>query len=195
MALRQRLDLLRWELRQVKQLIGAHRSRHSSFDARAATWDTPEKVQRAVWVGDEIRQFAWFRAAPEAMGRCLDFGCGTGLLSFELQKHCRHVTGLDESSGMVEVMQEKICAAGLGSKMMATKSPLATLGDFDLIVSLLCIHHVRDCQAQLGELARHLSRGGRVVIVDFEATENARLFHKKSEAKGDHYEHDGCLGM
>ena len=61
-------------------------------------------------------------AAPdwmvEAMGRCLDFGCGTGLaprhsnfqgivlsslrifcpeglLSFELIEHCSHVTGLE----------------------------------------------------------------------------------------------------
>eukprot|EP00439_Symbiodinium_sp_Y106_P067939 s2129_g11.t1 len=164
---------------------------NSSFDARAASWDTPEKLQRVAWVGDQIRGRPWFRQGREAMGRCLDFGCGTGLLSFELKESCSHVTGLDASSGMLKVMQEKIEIAGLSSKMAATQGPLNVLGSFDTIVSLLCIHHIRDCESQLCELATHLSPSGRIVVIDFEATENARLFHKKSETRGDHYEHDG----
>ncbi|CAE7710009.1 unnamed protein product [Symbiodinium sp. CCMP2456] len=86
---------------------------------------------------------------------------------------------------------EKIEIAGLSAKMVATPGPLNVLGSFDTIVSLLCIHHIRDCEAQLRELATHLSPSGRIVVIDFEATENARLFHKKSETRGDHYEHDG----
>lgn len=132
----------------------------------------------------------WFRKSPEAMGRCLDFGCGTGLLAFELQPWCSAVLGLDTSQGMLEVMEEKITAAGMQSKMRTTRS-LQEAGEFDLIVSMLCIHHVKDCALQLKELSSLLRPSGRLVIVDFEATENARIFHKESERKGDHYEHDG----
>ncbi|CAE7902694.1 unnamed protein product [Symbiodinium microadriaticum] len=181
----------RTRLKQAKQLAHACERGNSSFDARATSWDTPEKLQRVAWVGDQIRRRPWFRKGHEAMSKCLDFGSGTGLLSFELKESWSHVTGLDASSGMLKVMQEKIEIAGLSSKMVATEGPLNVLGSFDTIVSLLCIHHIRDCETQLRELATHLSPSGRLVVIDFEATEHARLFHKKSETRGDHYEHDG----
>eukprot|EP00435_Cladocopium_sp_Y103_P023441 s3568_g5.t1 len=171
-------------------IFASGRRRFSNFDSRASTWDTKEKMAMVAMSARLIEAQKWFRKSPEAMGRCLDFGCGTGLLAFELQPWCSAVVGLDTSQGMLEVMQEKIAAAGMKSKMRTTGS-LQEVGEFDLIVSMLCIHHVKDCALQLKELSSLLRPSGRLVIVDFEATENARIFHKESERKGDHYEHDG----
>ncbi|CAJ1340363.1 unnamed protein product [Effrenium voratum] len=162
----------------------------SSFDDRAATWDTPSSMARVAWVAGLIEAQPWFR--PEAMGSCLDFGCGTGLLAFQLQGHCTSLVGVDTSEGMLQVMEAKISGGGLETKMQAARQ-LQGLPTFDLVVSLLCLHHVRDCQQQVQELARHLAPGGRMVLVDFEATKNARLFHKADHRLGEHYEHDGLV--
>jgi cyclopropane fatty-acyl-phospholipid synthase-like methyltransferase len=54
----------------------------SDFDARAATWDDdPAKGERAQAIADAI-----VRTAPlsDAM-RAMEYGCGTGLLSFMLR--------------------------------------------------------------------------------------------------------------
>lgn len=164
----------------------------STFDGRARTYDTPAALRKAAQYAEVIRSRPWFRSQPVgAMGDGLDFGCGTGLLSFELQPHLRTVVGVDESSGMLDVMREKIADAALETAMTATQAPLAELGSFDLVFSSLAVHHVADCAGLILELARHLRPGGRLLIVDFEATPNSRLFHRPDHFKGTHYEHDG----
>jgi len=40
--------------------------------------------------------------------KVLDFGCGTGLLSFFLQPYVGEITGIDTSKGMIEVFDKKI---------------------------------------------------------------------------------------
>jgi len=172
-------------MRAVCRRLGSH------FDARAATWNTDTKKARAMWAADLIKSRPWFRSG----GHALDFGCGTGLLSFALEPHMQRIVGLDESSGMVHAMEEDISVAGLGSKMTATCGPLEKLGRFDLIYSMLAIHHVKDCAQLLRQLASHVHPGGRLLVIDLEATQNARFFHNCSQIRGEHYEHDGLLAQ
>jgi Predicted methyltransferase (contains TPR repeat) len=40
--------------------------------------------------------------------KVLDFGCGTGLLSFFLQPYVGEITGIDTSKGMIEVFDKKL---------------------------------------------------------------------------------------
>ncbi|CAK8992696.1 unnamed protein product [Durusdinium trenchii] len=183
-----------WKAAGALQHLRPGGARGSTFDARANTWDTPKKVERVAWAARLVEARPWFRTQPEAMGRCLDFGTGTGLLAFELQRFCRKVVGVDTSEGMLQVMEDKIAAAELQSKMSIARRLGPHLGDFDLIVSMLAIHHVVDCGLQIKELCKHLAPGGRLVVVDFEATENAPVFHRFQDRKGDHYEHDGPSG-
>ncbi|CAK8992695.1 unnamed protein product [Durusdinium trenchii] len=184
-----------WKAAGALQHLRPGGARGSTFDARANTWDTPKKVERVAWAARLVEARPWFRTQPEAMGRCLDFGTGTGLLAFELQRFCRKVVGVDTSEGMLQVMEDKIAAAELQSKMSIARRLGPHLGDFDLIVSMLAIHHVVDCGLQIKELCKHLAPGGRLVVVDFEATENAPVFHRFQDRKGDHYEHDGLAAQ
>jgi hypothetical protein len=64
----------------------------SDFDARAATWDDdPAKVERAQAVADAI-----VRSVPLASAmRAMEYGCGTGLLSFMLRPRLGEVTLAD----------------------------------------------------------------------------------------------------
>jgi predicted TPR repeat methyltransferase len=78
------------------------------FDARAATWDDdPTKVERAQRVADAIR-----RSVPLARTmRALEYGAGTGLLSFILRPDLGDITLADVSQGMLDVAAGKIAAA------------------------------------------------------------------------------------
>ena len=82
----------------------------TNFDERAKDWDTdPMKVERAQSVADAIR-----RAVPlTADMSALEYGCGTGLLSFALQSHLGKITLADTSLGMLSVLTEKIAASGV----------------------------------------------------------------------------------
>jgi predicted TPR repeat methyltransferase len=72
----------------------------SHFEASARTWDAdPVKVARASAVADGIRGSV--PLSPQM--RTLEYGCGTGLLSFALRPHLAHITLADSSDGMLAV--------------------------------------------------------------------------------------------
>src|SRR6266536_6200485 len=82
----------------------------TNFDERAKDWDSePNKVERARAVADAIR-----RTIPLTNDmKALEYGCGTGLLSFALQSDLRQITLADTSQGMLDVLKEKIATAGV----------------------------------------------------------------------------------
>ncbi|MGE5378250.1 MAG: class I SAM-dependent methyltransferase, partial [Bacteroidota bacterium] len=77
----------------------------TNFDERARDWDSdPRKVERARAVADAMRQ-----AVPLSNEmKALEYGCGTGLLSFALQSDLGPITLADTSQGMLDVLSEKI---------------------------------------------------------------------------------------
>ncbi len=83
----------------------------SHFDQAARTWDAdPMKQERAQAVAQAIRR----RLPPESVRwRALEYGAGTGLLSFALADAFAAITLADVSEGMLEVAREKIAAEGL----------------------------------------------------------------------------------
>ena len=79
----------------------------TDFDERAKGWDeVPGRRERANTVADAIR--GQVRLTPEMSA--LEYGCGTGLLSFALQPYLGRITLADSSAGMLEVVKEKITA-------------------------------------------------------------------------------------
>ena len=76
----------------------------SHFDERAREWDSdPEKVERARVTADAIRHTIPLHPDMSA----LEYGCGTGLLSFALQSDLGQITLADTSKGMLEVCRMK----------------------------------------------------------------------------------------
>ena len=128
------------------------------FDARARTWDDdPMKAARAQAVADAIR-----RSIPNlADMHGLEFGCGTGLLSFALQAHLKQIVLADSSPGMLEVLREKIVAAHIANmtpiQLDLTSDPLPEQR-FDLIYSLMTLHHIPDTEAVLRDIGGDVGR-------------------------------------
>lgn len=145
------------------------------FDARARTWDNdPMKTARALAVADAIRG-----RIPNLKGSSgFEYGCGTGLLSFALQPHLQQVTLADSSTGMLEVLREKIAASDIANmtpiQLDLTTDPLPEQR-FDLIYSLMTFHHIPDTDSILRNLHALLRNPGYLCIADLDSEDGS--FH------------------
>ncbi len=140
----------------------------SSFDERAKDWDAdPAKVARARVVADAIRATGTLKPGMTA----LEYGCGTGLLSFALQSDFESITLADTSQGMLDVLAGKIQNSGV-----TNMHPLLVNVDFqpvpetrfDVIYSLLTLHHIPDTDGALRYFRTLLKPGGFLCIADLE---------------------------
>jgi len=102
--------------------------------------------------------------------RVLDFGCGTGLLSFSLRPLVGSLVGLDTSAGMLAEFEAKLAASGFdGMRTVCGGFDSAALEPgFDLIVSSMALHHVEDTAALLAGFYRLLKPGGRIALADLD---------------------------
>ncbi len=140
----------------------------TNFDERAKDWDSdPAKVERARVVADAIRQ-----AIPLSdQMKALEYGCGTGLLSFALQSELGQITLADTSQGMLDVLKEKIANAGVTNmhpvRLDLTSDPLPA-ERYDLTYSLMVLHHIHDFKDVLAKFSDLLVPGGYLLVADLD---------------------------
>ena len=157
----------------------------TSFDERAATWDDdPGKVERAAAVAAAIRA-----AVPlTPTSRLLEYGAGTGLLAQQLAVSVGAVTLADSSAGMRAVAESKVSAGALpaGTRVWDLDLAAAEPPDeqFDLIATMMALHHIHDVPRVLAGFARLLRPGGHVGIVDLVAEPGS--FHRHGDFDGHH---------
>lgn len=145
------------------------------FDEKAREWDQrPRGLEMASVFADRIRQ----RVPLSATMELLEFGCGTGLVSLQLSPSVRRIHLVDTSPGMLEVLEEKITDRGIVNMELHCGDildlPLSE-EQFDLIYSLMALHHVPAVKPLLERFRRLLKVGGRLCIGDLEPEDG--LFH------------------
>ncbi|MFO7541555.1 MAG: methyltransferase domain-containing protein [Thiobacillus sp.] len=151
------------------QLDAAH------FDSKARQWDdNPVFRERGLKIAEAVRATIPLRRDM----RALDYGCGTGLLSFPLRHELGTIVMADSSGGMLDVVAEKIAAQG-GTNMTPLKLDLlvdpAPLDRFDLIVTAMTLHHVPDTDAILHVFHDLLNPDGNLCIADLDQEDGS--FH------------------
>jgi len=146
----------------------------NEFDGKAREWDAnPIHTERSEAIAAALQA----RVSLTPAMRVLEFGAGTGLLSFLIHENVGDITLIDTSAGMVKVMQEKIRDRGLHN-MHALQLDLDTdpfSGQFDLICSQMVFHHVDNVDTILHKLSRLLKPGGTIAIADLYAEDGS--FH------------------
>jgi len=146
------------------------------FDQAAASWDElPRRVELARGVADEIARR--IRFSPDL--DVLDFGCGTGLLTLALSPLARTVTGVDTSSGMLEVLAQKVRDQGIKNVKAALLGPDAAgfpSTHFHLVVSSMALHHVAGLAPLFRQFHGLLHPGGRVALADLDREDGS--FHE-----------------
>jgi ubiquinone/menaquinone biosynthesis C-methylase UbiE len=146
----------------------------TDFDARAETWDDAGKVKRAQEVAAAMR-----RALPLTRTmKALEYGAGTGLLSFGLRDALGPITLADSSAGMRAVAERKIAAAHASDMRVIDLDLMrdpAPAGQYDLIFSMMTLHHVPEVPRVLTAFHSLLNRGAWLSVADLDAEDGS--FH------------------
>ncbi len=138
----------------------------SEFDKKARDWDlNPERWERSKAVAGSI-----IKLVPLTKGmKALDFGAGTGILSFMLADNFTEIIMVDSSSEMVAVMEEKVAEAGnlnLKPLFLDLLNSEADSLKVDCIYSLLVLHHIENTELILKKFFNLLNPGGYIAIAD-----------------------------
>ena len=114
------------------------------FDKEAAFWDEhPGRVKLVKDIASAISRQIILTAEMDVM----DFGCGTGLLTIQIQPFVRSITGIDSSQGMLDIFNMKIAKLNL-SKVHTVLVDLdkgdTLTGNYDLLLSNMTLHHIKE---------------------------------------------------
>jgi SAM-dependent methyltransferase len=123
--------------------------------------------------GPNAEDLAFEAIAEAAPARMLDVGAGTGAFAERVRRELgAAVTAVDLSPRMAELAGER------GVPAIVADVQELPFGDdsFDCAAALWVLHHVPDLDRGLGELARVLGPGGRLVAVAFGSENLAELY-------------------
>ena len=137
----------------------------SEFDDRAREWDKDKMhLERSVAIASELEKMITLHYSMKA----LEYGAGTGLLSFLLKDRFSEITLMDNSQEMIKVCKEKT-EYHKASHIFPLWFDLEHEdfdGKFDIIYNQMVLHHVNDVNAILNKFYSMLNPGGYLVISD-----------------------------
>lgn len=153
----------------------------SRFDTVAHEWDKGDLRQLiAARTAETILQHVPLKSEMDL----LDFGAGTGLLTYKIAPHVHSVTAVDTSTKMLDVLLEKKHKDHLIKAACCDITQMPLDQTFDGIISSMAMHHVEDTKHFLKTLKAHLNPGGFIAIADldkedgsFHAHGNDGVFH------------------
>lgn len=155
----------------------------SEFDTKAREWDNDQRhVNRAAAVAAEIKKRIPLRPGMKA----LEYGSGTGLLSFELKDAFTEIVLMDNSQEMIRVCEEKSAyyqtphIQPVWFDLEHKDYP----GKFDIIYSLMVVHHVTDLDTLLNKFSGMLNPNGIIVIADLYEEDGSFHDFKEGVHKG-----------
>jgi ubiquinone/menaquinone biosynthesis C-methylase UbiE/DNA-binding transcriptional ArsR family regulator len=137
------------------------------FAQRATDWDNiralhapEERVEAAIMamIGDK------------PLHAMLDLGTGTGRMLELIAPLAERAVGVDQSPAMLALARSRIDQSGLHNAQLRQGdiyAPPVERNSYDLVVIHQVLHFLDDPARALGEAARALRPGGRLLVVDF----------------------------
>ncbi len=145
------------------------------FSSKARGWDAdPRFVER----GQRLAQAIAERVPLNPAMTVLDYGSGTGHLSFPLRERVGRLTLVDSAAGMIEVAREKIQAQGVANMEARTgdlDSGFSPEERFHLVCTAMALHHIPDTDAALAAFRARLQPGGTLCVADLDKEDGS--FH------------------
>jgi ubiquinone/menaquinone biosynthesis C-methylase UbiE len=115
-------------------------------------------------------------ASPGPDDTVLDVACGGGIIVCAFAPEVKHATGIDMTPAMLDrarqLAAEKRIANVSWDQGDVGSLPYAD-GAFDIVVTRFSMHHFLDPIGVLREMVRVCAPGGRVVVVDMYASQDA----------------------
>jgi len=151
------------------------------FAHKSKSWDMNSKrVQNAKGIAELIVKNIRLDKSMELM----DFGAGTGLLSYFVAPYVKKITAVDNSPSMLIEFKSKcnefVCETEVIEKDLSIES---LDKKFDGIISSMTIHHLDDTLALFSKFYDMLDAGGFIAISDLDTEDGS--FH--SDNTGVHH--------
>lgn len=138
----------------------------NEFDIKASGWDeNPIHHARSEAIAKEMLRLLPIKKEMSAM----EFGAGTGILSFMLKDFFNDIILMDSSTEMVNVANKKIDATGaknLKTIVFDLEHETYSGKPLDLIFTQMVLHHVNDIEKLFGNFYKILNPNGFIAIAD-----------------------------
>lgn len=148
----------------------------NEFDDRAREWDKNKMhIDRSVAIATELEKMVPLNLSMKA----LEYGAGTGILSFLLKERFSEITLMDNSQEMIKVCTEKTDFYNT-SHIFPLCFDLEHNdydGNFDIIYNQMVLHHVNDYNALIKTFYSMLNSDGYLAIADLYPEDGS--FHGK----------------
>jgi len=153
------------------------------FSHKSTNWDAKSRrVENAKKIADAISK----NIDLNKKMHILDFGAGTGLLSYFISEKVKKITAIDNSPSMLKVLREKqkdfFCPIEI-IEMDITKEDNIHNLKFDGIISSMTIHHIEDIKKLFKIFYQILDRDGFIALADLDKedgsfhSDNRGVFH------------------
>ena len=157
------------------------KTKEDLFAHKSKSWDMNSKrVQNAKGIAELIVKNIKLDKSMELM----DFGAGTGLLSYFVAPYVKKIVAVDNSPSMLLEFKSKcdefVCETEVIEKDLSTDTLDRT---FDGIISSMTIHHLDDTIALFEKFYAMVKEGGFIAIADLDSEDGS--FH--SDNTGVHH--------
>ncbi len=137
----------------------------SEFDSRARVWDNDKMhLERSSAIAALLEK----KITPKPSLRALEYGAGTGILSFMLKDKFSEIVLMDSSREMIRVCEEKkeFFSANHVQPLWFDLEHNDYEGKFDIIYCQMVLHHVMNTDLILSKFHSLLNPGGILAIAD-----------------------------
>jgi 2-polyprenyl-6-hydroxyphenyl methylase/3-demethylubiquinone-9 3-methyltransferase len=147
------------------------------FNALASRWWDPAGEMRLLHQMNPVRLAYIGQRAALAGVRCVDVGCGAGILCEALAREGATVTGIDLAEDSLAVARLHLLESGLDRityRAIAAEELAATEpGRYDVVTCMEMIEHVPDPASVVAACARLARPGGQVFVSTLNRTPRA----------------------
>ena len=144
------------------------------FKEKSLNWDANElRTKMSQAIGSAILENVKLNSHMSV----IDFGAGTGLISAQVAPFVKKITAVDVSESMLQKLISKEELKGKVEILCQdiTVNPIGI--EYDLIMSAMAMHHVKDTDNMIQKFADHLKPGGQIALADLDVmgAEQSRL--------------------
>lgn len=148
------------------------------FDEVATKWDTPKRIERA----KILSKFILDKFNNMDTMSALEIGCGTGLITLELNNAFKEIYCVDTSKEMLNALKSKVLKYELSNVYPCEIKSIYNdnfYKGFNVIYSSMVFHHITDIESELKILYGLLKKDGYLIIIDLD--EEDGRFHKNEK--------------
>jgi ubiquinone/menaquinone biosynthesis C-methylase UbiE len=136
------------------------KTQKTSYPSDVARYDIASRRRKAEKIRSILRDYKLIYSSPETLGRCLDIGCGPGIITNRLAQACDKVIGIDLDKKAILYGREHQMRSNLQFLVGSISHLPLPSQNFDTVICAQVYEHVPDPQQLVSEIWRVLKPGG-----------------------------------